>query len=395
MGVDNKTPAFLSKWPLGKVPVFEGADGLLLNESNAIAFYGNGPTFSNFVVANYKDNTSLLGANKKEKALVQSLIATSDNEFNPIYTAWLYPIFGYAQYNEAATAQAKVNCKRTLAYFNNHLSTRTFLVGDRVTLADIVITCILMGFYKSVFDPEFIGEFKHVTRWFLTCINQPHFKSVLGEVELTKKAAVYDPKAAAIKPAEPKKEKAASATPAKAKKEEPVEDLEALAAAEAAGPKEKNPLDLLPKSSFILDEWKRFYSNNETRPTAVNWFWDKYDPTGYTIYKVDYKYNNELTQVFMSNNLIGGFYQRLERARKYAFGSMVVLGLDGKNEITGYFVFRGAGIPFEVQDTADYESYSFTKVNDKDAKVREDVNAIFAWDEKIRGKPCADGKIFK
>jgi elongation factor 1-gamma len=40
MGVDNKTPEFLAKFPLGKVPTFEGADGLLLNESNAIAYYG-------------------------------------------------------------------------------------------------------------------------------------------------------------------------------------------------------------------------------------------------------------------------------------------------------------------------------------------------------------------
>ena len=40
MGVDNKTPEFLAKFPLGKVPVFESGDGFCLNESNAIAFYG-------------------------------------------------------------------------------------------------------------------------------------------------------------------------------------------------------------------------------------------------------------------------------------------------------------------------------------------------------------------
>lgn len=173
------------------------------------------------------------------------------------------------------------------------------------------------------------------------------------------------------------------------------EDLEAIAAAEQAKPKEKNPLDLLPKSSFVLDEWKRTYSNNDTRPTALDWLWSNYDAEGYSIWKVDYKYSDELTQVFMSSNLVGGFFQRLDRARKYAFGSMVILGEDKANVITGYFIFRGHAVPFEVTDAADYESYVFTRINDKDANERKKVDAVFAWDETIDGKKFADGKIFK
>lgn len=350
------------------------------------------------LVANYKENSTLLGGSKKAEALVHSFIKLAANEFVPVQIAWLYPFLGYAAYNEEAVAQAKVNAKRVLEYLNKHLASRTFLVGDRVTLADICSVSTLIALYKTVFDPEFIAPYKNVTRWFTTCVNQPHFKAVVGTVEFCKKPAVYDAKAvAAAKAAAPapaaKKEKAPSAP--KAKKEEAAEDLEAIAAAESAKPKEKNPLDLLPKSKFVLDEWKRFYSNNDTRPTAVNWFWQNYDPEGYGIWKVDYKYNNELTQVFMSSNLIGGFFQRLESARKYAFGSMLVLGTNGNNKITGYFVLRGTEIPFEVRDSPDYESFQFTKVNDKDPKVREHVNAVFAWDEKIDGLECADGKTFK
>jgi elongation factor 1-gamma len=65
-----------------------------------------------------------------------------------------------------------------------------------------------------------------------------------------------------------------------------------------------------------LDAWKRFYSNNET-PQSVEYFWQNYDPQGFSLWKVDYKYNDELGAVFMSSNLIGGFFQRLDRARKY------------------------------------------------------------------------------
>jgi elongation factor 1-gamma len=98
---------------------------------------------------------------------------------------------------------------------------------------------------------------------------------------------------------------------------------------------------------------------------------------------------------FMSSNLIGGFFQRLERARKYAFGSMVVLGEDNKSEITGFFMLRGQEVPPEVYEAADYDSYTFVKVNTKDTAIREAYNAIIAWDDKIYGKPFADGKIFK
>lgn len=35
----NKSPEFVTKFPLGKVPAFEGADGFCLTESIAIANY--------------------------------------------------------------------------------------------------------------------------------------------------------------------------------------------------------------------------------------------------------------------------------------------------------------------------------------------------------------------
>lgn len=40
VGEDTKTDEFLTKFPFGKVPAFEGADGFTLFESSAIAQYG-------------------------------------------------------------------------------------------------------------------------------------------------------------------------------------------------------------------------------------------------------------------------------------------------------------------------------------------------------------------
>jgi len=381
MGVTNQSAEFLAKFPMGKVPAFEGSDGFTLYESNAIAYYA----------ASAKENTQLLGKNKQQAALVQQFISLADNELCPLIGTWLYPIMGYTQNNVAATEKAKTDIKRVLTALNSHLSTRTFFVGECVTLADITLACTLLSLYKLVFDASFRAPYINLNRWFVTCVNQPFFKAVLGEVALCEKMAVAPEK----KP-EPKKEvpvvKKEEKKP-KAKKEDDDEEMEE--SYEDEKPKAKNPLDLLPKSSFNLEEWKRFYSNNETRPTACNWFWENYDKEGFSIWKVDYKYNNELTMTFMSSNLVGGFFQRLENSRKYAFGSMLICGTNNDSVISGYFVFRGHGVPAEVLDVPDYESYAFTRVNEEDAKVREDFNAVIAWDATIEGKAFADGKVFK
>jgi elongation factor 1-gamma len=97
----------------------------------------------------------------------------------------------------------------------------------------------------------------------------------------------------------------------------------------------------------------------------------------------------------MSSNLVGGFFQRLDRARKYAFGSVCILGEDKNNCIAGIFIFRGDSVPFEVTDAADYDSYSFTKIDTSVETQKRMVDSFFAWDDLIDGKKFADGKIFK
>ena len=126
-------------------------------------------------------------------------------------------------------------------------------------------------------------------------------------------------------------------------------------------------------------------------------------PEGYSIWLAKYKYNEENKKIYMTCNLLGGFFQRLESARKYTFGSFGIFGEDDNNEIHGIFVFRGQDVPFEVTDCPDYESYEFTKVTDvNDETARKNINAFLAWGE-IDGlakfstvtKPFKEGKNYK
>jgi elongation factor 1-gamma len=114
---------------------------------------------------------------------------------------------------------------------------------------------------------------------------------------------------------------------------------------------------------------------------------------------VDYKYNEELTMTFMTSNLIGGFFNRLEASRKYLFGAASVYGVTNDSVIQGAFVLRGQD-SLPVFDVApDFESYSFTKLDPTNAADKEFVENQWAWDKpvEVNGKTLehADGKVFK
>eukprot|EP00755_Sulcionema_specki_P013878 Sspe_Gene.55182::Locus_30377_Transcript_2_2_Confidence_0.500_Length_743::g.55182::m.55182/K03233/EEF1G; elongation factor 1-gamma len=59
------------------------------------------------------------------------------------------------------------------------LVTRTFLVGDRLTIADIWIAVALVPVFQNVLDPAMRKHFTHLSRWFDTVINQPGVRDVV------------------------------------------------------------------------------------------------------------------------------------------------------------------------------------------------------------------------
>jgi len=183
LGETNATPEFLAKFPLGKIPAFESKDGKCLNCANAIAI----------LLA----NEQLRGVGVDAKTEIQQWISFADNEILPAACTWVFPCMGIMAFNKQANERAKADLKNSLAALNTHLKTRTFLVGERITLADICCMANLLLPFKWVLDPEFRAGFNNVTRWFLTLVNQPEVKRVIGDVALCSKAATFDAKALA------------------------------------------------------------------------------------------------------------------------------------------------------------------------------------------------------
>jgi len=199
-GKTNKEKDFLLKFPLGKVPVFESADGVCLSESNAIV--------------HLISNEQLRGNTVKTAAYIQQWMNFSDQEILPACCAWVFPTLGVMPFNKQNTERAKEDVRRCLNVLNLHLETRTFLVGERVTLADISVACNLLLLYQHVLEPSFRKDYVNTNRWFNTLVNQAQFRSVLGEFKLCEKMAVFDPKKQPCtkKPAKSDKQKQKSLT---------------------------------------------------------------------------------------------------------------------------------------------------------------------------------------
>jgi elongation factor 1-gamma len=414
MNETNRSEEFLKKFPTGKVPAFENDAGVQLFEANAIA--------------HFLANEQLRGKTSADQAQILQWIEYGEQEINPSSAILVYPCLGIMQFNKQNNERAKEELKNVLQLLNNYLRTRTYLVGERITLADIAVACDLLLLFQWIIEPSQRQSSPNVTRWFSTLIHQKEFQTVIGsDYKLCEKAAQFDAKKYAEisskeqapqtqaraknvsqsgdeqaskgkETAEKKKEQEKPAKKEKAKEQDDAAaEVDDTDEAYAEEPKQKDPFAEMPKSSFNMDEFKRVYSNEDTVEKALPYFWKNFDKENLSIWFCEYKYPNELTKVFMTCNLVSGFFQRLDKLRKNAFGSMCVFGEDNNNTITGVWVWRGQGLAFELSSDwqVDYDSYSWKKLSPDDEKTKQLVHQYFVWEGEHNGKKFNQGKIFK
>ena len=126
-------PEFKKISPLGKVPVLVTPQGPLL-ESNAIARF----------IARHAPAKGLMGGSFFEQAQVDSWVDWTANEIEVPGCMVVYPIFGFLPPNPKNMSKGKKDLVEALKVLEKHLRSRTFMVGNTVTLADIVVTAALV-----------------------------------------------------------------------------------------------------------------------------------------------------------------------------------------------------------------------------------------------------------
>jgi len=393
--VDLKDHVPADKFPLGVTPAFEDGQTQLFG-ADAIAKH-------------------LASGNEtyvpKCPTLDQWLL-WAEGELLPNVLAYVLPSLSYAHVDNDAVNHAKQELLAQLQHFDKVLLSRTFLSGERLSMADVSVALNLLSAFQHVLDSKARNSLVNVTRWFTTVINQKHVKEVVGEVKLADHVATFNldayKKNSAAAPkkddkkhekhdkkkgepkekSEPKeKEKAA---PKPKQQEEPEDDL-------PLEPKFVDPFAEFPAGKFSMDGFKRVYSNEDTLTKAIPYFWEHFEPENYSIWYGEYKYPEDLSLVFMSCNLITGMFQRLDKMRKHAFGSVCLFGKDNDSTISGIWIWRGHKLAFELCPDwqVDYESYEWKKLDPSTEDTKALVNAYFVWEGFQNPKPFNQGKIFK
>jgi hypothetical protein len=251
-------------------------------------------------VTSQNEKTTLLGKTKQDYASILKWMSFANTEVLPKLGGWYRPVKGLDSYNKKNVEDSQNAALKAVHAIEEHLLINTYLVGERLTLADIFVASLLLRGFEAFFDKKWRGDNPNTTRWYETVTSQPIYTAVAQAPAFIDEAIKYQP---------PKKEAAPKAA---AKKAEPKPKAVAAPADEeddepAPAPKAKHPLEALGRSTFVLDDWKRKYSNEDTRSVALPWFWENANFEEYSLWRVDYKYNDELTMTFMTSNLIGEY----------------------------------------------------------------------------------------
>ncbi|VDL74977.1 unnamed protein product [Nippostrongylus brasiliensis] len=377
------------KFPLGVTPAFEGDVNLFGAESIAIHVAG------------------CATACAKNCAETVQWLQWAEGSLLPNILGYVLPSVSAAHLDKKVVDNYKAELLAQLTHLDDVLLSKTFLVGERLTLADVSVALDLLPAFQHVLDADLRKKFGNLTRWFQTVMHQPAVKEVLPEVHLCDKISQFNQ--AKFNELSAKHAKHPAHSHHGSKKEEKKKD-HPKPAPKAKEPevddgaddgvvveKSKDPFAEMPKGTFVMDNFKRVYSNEDTATKAIPYFWDNFDAEANSIWYCEYKFPTELTLTFMSCNLISGMYQRLEKLKKNAFASMILFGTDNNSTISGIWVWRGQELAFPLSPDwqVDYESYTWTKLDPKDEKTKKMVNEYLMWEGDFDGKKFNQGKIFK
>ena len=360
------------KSPTGTFPFLETTEGIL-SESRAIENY-----------LALKHRPELLGENDYEKAQVRQWSDFAIFEIGYCAKEIVYPIFGWKNYCKESADKANNRLKEFMRTLDAHLKDKDFVMGSRLTLADVTFFRELKYFFQLVFPKGLRDKvFPNATKWFQRMAETEEVKKVYGKILLCNQP---------LKPfvKEEKQEKKPEKNPEKhddTKKEEP--------------PKEKkkvNPLDELPPSKLELESFKRAFLNNKDKEDAMKKFWEIYDPEGYSLWWVEYQnLPSECKILYRTSNSKGMFLQKCDAVRRYAFAVHGVYGVENDYKVRGMWMFRGKEIPQEMKDNDLYEYLTFRRIdinNPQDKQLVHDYWTKLDENDEVEGRKCADCEYF-
>ena len=170
---DHKQPAHLARQPFGKMPAIEH-DGITLFESRAIARYVleavPGPVF--------------IPTDAKQRAFFEQWLNVEAQEFFPVahplaLELVIKPAMGFGATDPAKAEALRAALAPVLTVLDRAIEGKNYLVGDQITLADMVFIPDLELLHVGG-EGDRIAKFANVARWWKTVSARPAWQRAKG-----------------------------------------------------------------------------------------------------------------------------------------------------------------------------------------------------------------------
>jgi glutathione S-transferase len=136
---ESRTPEYLAKFPQGQVPALELANGRTLAQSNAIICY-------------LARGSHLLPDDPFTQAKIDEWLFWEQYSHEPYVAVCRYHMFYLGLSKESRDPMRVERGEKALDHMERHLTGRTFLVGDHLTIADIALLAYTRVAYEGGFD---------------------------------------------------------------------------------------------------------------------------------------------------------------------------------------------------------------------------------------------------
>lgn len=104
----------------------------------------------NPIVAAQNEKTTLLGKTKQDYAQILRWMSFANSEIITSLAGWFLPLIGREPYNKKNVDTAQAKSYKAISILEKHLLSQTFLVGERLTLADLFVTSIMARGFRFV-----------------------------------------------------------------------------------------------------------------------------------------------------------------------------------------------------------------------------------------------------
>ncbi len=170
-GGENRQEAYLQRNPAGQTPALELEDGNVITEITAMCEY----------IDEITPGPSLIGATPEERAETRMWVRRIDlHVCEPMANGYRWsdglPMFGdRMRCIPEAAAGLKAGVQEKLAWIDGLMEGRSFVCGDRLTLADILLF-VFLDFGERIGQP-YSRDLATIPAWFAAMAARPSAKA--------------------------------------------------------------------------------------------------------------------------------------------------------------------------------------------------------------------------